>query len=169
MNRRHLTMAGVALVAGGAGLGAALWRARSGASRAPWNLSFDKPGGGQLHLADYQGQPLLLNFWATWCPPCVSEMPMLDKFHTDAAAQGWQVAGLAVDNLGPVTEFLAKRPVRYAIGLAGTGGIDLARSLGNSGGALPFSVVFDRHGQAVDHKLGIIAESDLQAWVRKVT
>ena len=110
----------------------------------------------------------MLNFWATWCPPCVSEMPLLDKFQADTASQGWQVAGLAVDNLAPVNEFLAKRPVHYAIGLAGTGGIDLARSLGNSGGALPFSVVFDRQGRPVQHKLGQIADSDLQAWVRQV-
>ena len=168
MNRRQLTYAGVAVAAGGIGMGAALWRTRSAAEGPPWNLRFDQPGGGQIRLADFHGQPLLLNFWATWCPPCVSEMPMLDKFQADAAAQGWRVAGLAVDNLAPVQAFLAKRPVRYPIGLAGTGGIELARSLGNSGGALPFSVVFDRRGDVVQRKLGVLTEADLQAWVHQL-
>jgi thiol-disulfide isomerase/thioredoxin len=161
-------IAGVAAAAGAAGLGAALWRAKHQPPQAAaglWALRFDKPTGGQLTLAGFRGRPLLLNFWATWCPPCVSELPLLDRFQREHASSGWQVAGLAVDNLAPVNDFLDKRPVGYVIGLAGAGGIELARNLGNSGGALPFTVVFDRDARIVQRKLGVITESDLQTWV----
>lgn len=129
-------------------------------------MHFDQPGGGQLGLDTFRGRPLLLNFWATWCPPCVSELPLLDRFQRDQPSGGWQVAGLAVDNLSPVLEFLAKHPVTFPIGLAGAGGIELARDLGNRDGALPFTAVFDRSGALVTRKLGVIKPADLQQWER---
>ncbi len=120
-------------------------------------------------MAALRGRPLLLNFWATWCPPCVAELPLLDQFQRDQPANGWRVAGLAVDNLVPVTAFLAKRPVSFAVGLAGMDGIELARTLGNTGGALPFTVIFDRHGQLVQRKLGAIEPRDLKRWSDSMT
>jgi thiol-disulfide isomerase/thioredoxin len=173
MNRRTLLVGGVALAAAAAGVGSAWWRSRGVGGEAPaasvpidlWNLRFEQPGGGELVLANIKGQPLLLNFWATWCPPCVTEMPLLDRFHTAQRARGWQVVGLAVDGPTPVREFLARQPMGFPIGLAGLNGIELARSLGNRTGALPFSVVFDRSGNAVRTKLGSVHETDLADWV----
>jgi thiol-disulfide isomerase/thioredoxin len=167
MTRRSALMAGVAALAGVAGLGIALWRGRAPApapEAALWALRFDQPAGGQLALSAFRGRPLLLNFWATWCPPCVSELPLLDRFQREQP--DWQVAGLAVDNRAPVVEFLGQHPVGFAIGLAGNGGIELARQLGNSGGGLPFTAVFDRQGRLAERKLGVIAPADLQAWVK---
>ena len=76
------------------------------------------------------------------------------------------MVGLAVDQLEPVREFLRQHPVAFSIGMAGLDGIDLARRLGNTSGALPFSLVFDRTGRAVGSKLGAIEPADLEAWVR---
>ena len=82
-------------------------------------------------MATLRGQPLVLNFWATWCPPCVKEMPEIDRFQREFAARGWQVLGLAVDRPQPVREFLARTPVGYTIAMAGLEGTELSRQLGN--------------------------------------
>jgi thiol-disulfide isomerase/thioredoxin len=171
MKRRGVLFGGVAAAAAVAGAGVAWHRTRpsqAALGAALWTMHFDQPGGGRLDMSALRGRPLLLNFWATWCPPCVSELPLLDRFHRDQASAGWRVAGLAVDNLAPVQEFLARRPVSYPIGLAGASGIELARLLGNNTGALPFTAVFDRGGALVQHKLGVIEPPNLQQWVAEI-
>jgi thiol-disulfide isomerase/thioredoxin len=172
VKRRVALVGAVAAVAGAAGMGGALWRARSVAS-APagadiWPMRFDTPQGGQLELADLKGKPLLLNFWATWCPPCVTELPLIDRFHQAQQASGWQVVGLAVDNREPVLQFLGKTPVGYPVGIAGMGGVELSRNMGNTVGALPFTLVFDRAGKVVERKLGVLTPADLDRWVAEI-
>ncbi len=170
MKRRGLVIGAAALAAGAAGIGAAWWRGRAGtdADDRLWTLSFATPGGAPLALASLRGRPLLLNFWATWCAPCVSELPLIDRFEREHRTAGWQVLGLAVDNPAPVDAFLKERPVGFAIALAGFEGVDLSRRLGNSTGALPFSVVFDRRGEVVQRKLGAIEPDDLRRWAAQV-
>ena len=170
MNRRHWLLGGAAVAAGAGGAGLAWWRMHTSADdeRAAqiWTMQFETVGGGApLSLAPLRGKPTLLNFWATWCAPCISELPLIDRFQREHQAAGWQVVGLAVDRAEPVTEFLAKRPVGFAIGLAGLEGVELSERMGNTGGALPFSVVFDRRGQVIQRKLGLIKPDDLARWV----
>ena len=129
-----------------------------------WSQSWESPGGQPLAAADFRGRPLLLNFWATWCPPCVEELPLLDQFFQSHLAQGWQVLGLAIDQPSAVRAFLAKRPLAFPIGLAGLGGTELSRELGNSNGGLPFSVLFDPAGRLVERKLGRLLSADLERW-----
>ena len=160
---------GVAAAAGLAGAGVAWWRQRPVAGNAAalesvWGLQWESPQGPGVAMAELRGRPLLLNFWATWCPPCVEELPMLDAFQRQQPAQGWQVLGLAVDQVGAVRAFLERHPLSFAIGLAGPGGLGLSRQLGNSSGGLPFSVLFDRAGRLVERKLGRLQPADLQRW-----
>lgn len=167
--RRRWLVAGVAAAAGAAGAGLAWWRYRpkavdDQALQRMWSLTFEQPGGGELAMASLKGKPLLVNFWATWCPPCVEEMPLLDGFYREHAAKGWQVVGLAVDQPTAVRTFLRRTPVTFPIGMAGLEGTDLSRSLGNQTGGLPFTVVFAPDGSVRQRRMGKVSGADLQAW-----
>lgn len=167
MKRRSLWIGGLAVAAGLGGAAVSLWRQRSAAPDLPadfWTLRFEQPGGGELAFAALRGQPLLLNFWATWCAPCITEMPLLDAFAKRQSAAGWNVVGLAIDSLAPVREFLLQRPVGFRIGLAGPAGVDLTRSLGNVEGGLPFTVLIDRSGRLIERKLGALKPPELERW-----
>jgi len=174
VNRRTLLMVGAGAAAAAAGIGWQMWRAPAGgaplteAELAFWQASFPQPDGQMLAMAPLRGQPLVLNFWATWCPPCVKEMPELDRFAKAFAARGGRVVGLAVDNPTAVRQYLAKAPVGYAIGLAGFDGTELSRQLGNGTGALPFTAVFDRQGAVVQRKLGETSFDELNGWAQKL-
>ena len=167
--RRRWLVAGVAGAAALAGAGVAWWRVQphtvaEGAEAALWTLEFEQPGGGVLALKALAGKPLLLNFWATWCAPCVQELPMLNTFYREQSAKGWQVVGLAIDQPSAVRSFLQRLPLDFPLGLAGMGGTDLARSLGNLTGGLPFTVVLGADGRVLHRKMGQISAQDLQLW-----
>ena len=119
-------------------------------------------------MATLLGRPLVLNFWATWCPPCIKELPDLDRFHRAWSPQGWQVVGLAVDNAQAVRAYLERQPLGFAVGLAGLEGSALSRQLGNEQGALPFTAVFDRSGRLIHRKLGQTSFDELVGWARGV-
>lgn len=165
MNRRAVVIGAVGGAAAAAGLGVAVWRQASRgdpALAALWSTAFEQPGGGTLSFAGWRGRPFVLNFWATWCPPCVKEMPQLDRFHREQGESGWQVAGLAIDAPTPVREFLLKVPVSFPIGLAGLIGTDLVRTLGNVQGGLPFTVLVDREQRIAWRKMGETSYDELR-------
>lgn len=169
VRRRRLLMVGVGAAAAVAGGGLAWWRLRPGeiAEAAPeqfWNATFTTPAGAPLAMSAFRGKPLLLNFWATWCPPCVEELPLLDAFGQQQAARGWQVVGLAIDQPSSVRQFLARTPVRFPIGLAGLEGTELGKALGNLSGGLPFTVVFGPDGSIRQRRMGKVSRSDLDRW-----
>lgn len=167
--RRRALYAGVAAAASVSGAGWAWWKFRphsvaQGAEQSLWAEVFETPDGAPLPMQAFQGKPLLLNFWATWCPPCVAELPLLNQFYREQAAKGWQVVGLAVDQPSAVRGFLGRAPVDFPVGMAGLGGTDLARSLGNLTGGLPFTVLFGANGQVLHRKMGQISTQNLQDW-----
>ena len=133
-----------------------------------WQQQFDTPQGAPLAWRALQGHPIVLNFWATWCPPCVKEMPELDRFHREFSAKGWKVVGLAVDGPTPVREFLAKVQVGLDIGLAGFGGTELAQTLGNTVGGLPFTVLIDAQGRVRHRIMGVTDLAQLSEQARRI-
>ena len=170
MSRRAL-LAGAGLLAAAAGAGLAHWRsAASGAVQEPtpgfWALQWNTPQGGLVRLADFRGKSVLLNFWATWCPPCVQELPMLNQAYSQNHLRGFSLIGLAVDKPESVQAFLGKLPLEFPIALAAQDGAALARSLGNMVGALPFSVLLDSAGRVAQRKMGRLNPEDLAAWTR---
>ncbi len=115
-------------------------------------------------MAAFRGKPLLVNFWATWCPPCIEELPMIDAFWREHEGKGMQVLALAIDQPSAVRRFLERQPLSFPVGLAGLAGTELAKSLGNTASGLPFSVFFAKDGSIYLQKLGQLKQSDLDGW-----
>lgn len=165
-SRRGWLAAAVALATAVGGVGLVSRRserqaqAMSKAEATFWQQQFQRADGTMLPATQFRGHPLVLNFWATWCPPCIEELPLLSSFYQKNNAKGWQVLGLAVDQVLPVQHFLRQTPLTFPVALAGFSGIDLSRSLGNLSGGLPFSVIFDTAGHVVHRKLGRLSETD---------
>jgi thiol-disulfide isomerase/thioredoxin len=172
LSRRSLFYA-VAASAGAAGAGWA-WHRGSGAGtneslpQAVWAMNLELPEGGQLRLAAYQGRPIVLNFWATWCPPCVEELPLLDAFQRLNAAKRWQVLGIAVDNAKAVQRFLAQTPLSFPTPLAGSGGVELSKSLGNLSGGLPFTVVVNAAGAIALRHMGKLSGAQIANFAKLI-
>jgi thiol-disulfide isomerase/thioredoxin len=157
---------GVAAVAAAAGAGFAWWRYRldepqDAALSALWALNLELPDGKAWSFQSLRGKPVVLNFWATWCPPCVDELPLLEQFHQQNSAKSWQVVGIAVDNAKAVQKFLGKTPLSFPTPLAGMAGVDLSRTLGNLSGGLPFTVVLNAAGEVALRHMGKLSASQV--------
>jgi len=165
-----------------AGLGVAWWRQSVPSAAADtadadgvaggnldslWSLNLARPEGGDLALSTLRGKPLLINFWATWCPPCLRELPEIDRFHREFGPRGWQVLGVAIDGPTPVREFLARVKIGFPTVLAGMEGTELVNRLGNPQGGLPFSVMIDASGQVRQRKMGETHFDELAGWAGK--
>ena len=169
VNRRHVMYAGVAAAAAAVGFGVGLRRYATSAlspdaMQVLWAAEFETPAGERLAMSQFQGKPLVLNFWATWCPPCVEEMPLIESFYQQNASKGWQVVGLAVDQPSRVRHFLSQSSISYPIGLAGMGGSELGQKLGNSQASLPFTLVLDAQGGVIQQKLGKLSAEEVKNW-----
>lgn len=167
--RRNFAVGVAAALAGAAGVGVAWQRfqphaVEAGAAQAFWGLRFDTLAGAPLAMQAFKGRPLVLNFWATWCPPCVEELPLLDGFYQQHSPKGWNVLGLAVDQPDAVRKFLQKIPLQFPVALAGLEGTGLGKSLGNLTGGLPFTVVFGADGAVAHRKMGRVTPDDLSQW-----
>lgn len=122
--------------------------------------------GRQRALSEWRGQVILLNFWATWCPPCREEIPLLIRLHERYATQGLAIIGIAIDRQQEVDDYRRALEIPYPILMAEEEGLALLARYGNRPGSLPYSVVIDRNGAIAERKLGIYREAELEARLR---
>jgi thiol-disulfide isomerase/thioredoxin len=118
-----------------------------------YGLSFDDSKGKPFALASLKGKPVVINFWATWCAPCIEEMPELNAWHVELAGKA-EIIGIGIDSAANITQFSEKSPVRYPLLVAGMGGTELSRLLGNASSALPYTLVIDTNGMIRHTVLG---------------
>ncbi len=121
--------------------------------------------GTPVDFARFAGRPLLINVWASWCGPCVEEMPMLAAFAAAQPADGVQVVGLAIDTPDGVRDFLDRVPVTYPIVIEQPAQDDASVRLGNAQGLLPYTVLVGADGKIVKQKLGPFADGEVERWV----
>ncbi len=102
--------------------------------------------GNRVSAAEFDGQVVLVNFWATWCQPCREEMPMLAELHQEFKPEGFTVVGIALDDVAQAREFAAELGIDYPILVGSTDVMTVAQLYGNLSGVLPYSVLLDRAG-----------------------
>jgi thiol-disulfide isomerase/thioredoxin len=112
----------------------------------------------------FGGQTLLVNVWASWCGPCIQEMPELQRFAAQQGANGVQVVGIALDDPAAVRAFLTRVPVAYLILLDTPGPADAGVRLGNPKGVLPYSVLISDDGRLLKQRIGPFVEGEIERW-----
>ena len=120
------------------------------------------PSGKTQAVKQWQGKVAVVNFWATWCPPCREEMPELSQLQDKYRGQGVVVLGIAADELDKVNEFSKSMPVSYALLVGDFEGMNLAQSLGNHTGVLPYTVILGTDGHVVKNYFGRINLQQLE-------
>ncbi len=172
MNRRQwISIIGISLLALLAGVVTSQWIYKTGLTSDPaikafFANSWQTPDGKSIDTDKWRGKVLVVNFWASWCPPCVEEMPTLDKLQQEFKAQNVLFVGIGIDSPSNIREFLAKTPVSYPIVIGGMEGSNLSKQMGNSQGALPYTIIINSQGKATSSKLGKISEEELRNTIK---
>jgi thiol-disulfide isomerase/thioredoxin len=112
-------------------------------------------------ILQWKGKVLVVNFWATWCPPCLKEIPEFIRLQEKMRDRGVQFVGIAIDDQQKVAKFAADLGINYPVLMAEVEGITLARQAGNRLGGLPFTVIIDRQGRTAKIELGVLDERKL--------
>lgn len=133
------------------------------------SLSLTDSHGQIQKLSQWQGKFLLVNFWATWCAPCVQEMPELSELQKDLSKNNIQLIGLGIDSPSNISEFAQKYQISYPLFAAGMEGTELSRQLGNQAGGLPFTVLISPDGSLLKSYLGRLNIQQLRSDIIKLT
>ena len=172
MNRRQMgIITGMSLVGLAAGLITASWIYRDGTASeesvaALLANSWTKPDNTVVNTAEWQNRVLVVNFWASWCPPCVEEMPALSDLQDEFASKNVLFVGIGIDTPSNIRQFLETTLVSYPIVMGGLQGSKIGKALGNTQGALPYTVVINAKGKVANTKLGKINEDELRKQIK---
>ncbi|MDR2012883.1 MAG: TlpA family protein disulfide reductase [Rhodanobacter sp.] len=122
---------------------------------------------GRTHsIAQWDGQLVLVNFWASWCPPCIEEIPLLNRTQNDLAARGLQVIGIAEDDAPSIRAFLAQHPVGYPVLIDDPTQVpDMSQIYGDARDVLPYTVLIGRDGRILARHYGGFTQKELETWL----
>ncbi|HQT41717.1 TlpA disulfide reductase family protein [Polynucleobacter sp. es-EL-1] len=172
MNRRQwIYIVGISLVALVLGVLTSQWIYRTSladdpAIKAFFDNPWKTPDGKSVDTNSWRGKVLVVNFWASWCPPCVEEMPTLDQLQAEFLPQNVLFVGIGIDSPSNIRQFLEMTPVSYPIVIGGLEGSALSKQMGNAQGALPYTIIIDAKGKATSSKLGKISEEELRKAIK---
>ena len=169
MRRREtIALILVCVVSAAVGFGTYRWwqvKAAAEAAATRPDLEFRDLDGRPHRLSEWNGKLLLLNFWATWCTPCLKEIPLLVEAQQQHGARGLQIVGIAMDEVEPVRRFVERLHMNYPVM---TGQAEIAEAmdqLGDPLGAFPFSVLIAPDGRILDRASGDLSREELKAWL----
>lgn len=132
-----------------------------------WDETFSLLDGSTTSLQGYRGKPLLINFWASWCAPCVEEIPLLNSYLPKIAKGQGAMVGIAVDTASSVKRFMARTPIDLDVLIAGSRGMQLSQRLGNPSRGIPYSLMLNAQGQIVGSASGLLNATILEEWLAK--
>ena len=112
--------------------------------------------GKQHSINEWQGKIKVINFWATWCSPCLKEIPEFISLQNQYALQGVQFIGIAIDNKDAINKYLSTIQINYPILIAENEGLILARQMGNSINSVPFTIIINQQGVILERYFGEI-------------
>ena len=132
-----------------------------------FDAQFTDPAGKPVNLAALRGKTIVVNFWSTWCPPCVEEMPMFSEVQTAYKDKNVVFVGIAADQVANVKEFLQKTPVNYPIAIGGQQAFELSQALGNRHDAVPFTLMINAKEGITSRHFGVYTRKDLESDLAK--
>lgn len=163
MSKKALIFACVAVAAIAAGLFARQYLVRAEAGQPVAQLDFSLPDLAEhtQSVAQWRGKIVIINFWATWCPPCLQEIPEFIKLQAEYQERGLQFVGIAIEEKQPVQDYLQRVHVNYPVLIGGEGAAMLAQQLGNVINTVPFTVIVNQQGQIVHRQLGELSRQKI--------
>ena len=129
-------------------------------------MTLATPNGAKVEIPrDWAGKPTLVNLWASWCAPCLKEMPELQAFASEQAANGAQVVGIALDDAASVQAMLQRLAITYPNLIDAPGPADAGVRLGNPAGVLPYSILVSADGRVLKTRIGPFADlAEIRDW-----
>lgn len=133
-----------------------------------FSASFPDENGRTQALKQYAGKTIVLNFWATWCEPCREEMPELSELHTEYKDRNVTVLGMAIEDVAAINDYIKEEKVSYPLFATDMQGMDMATSLGNNKGVLPYTVIIKADGTLAKSYFGRVTKPMLEETLKTI-
>ena len=162
--RRVLIITGLVLIAGWLLTlltGKLLSGSAANSTEGLYTSSFVDSTGTLQPLSQWRGKVLVINFWASWCPPCLEEMPALDQFYQQNNAKGVQLVGISTEDTSALEKFERQLKINYPLLAGDAQAMSLALSLGDDRSILPFTVIIDKSGKIAQIMFGKVEKNAL--------